>query len=160
MITTTFDLLKAHPFLAGMTDEHLRRLSAWAHGSILHADTRVFEEGSRADRFWLLTDGHVRLETHLPGRGDVTVETLGPGAVLGWSWLYPPFQWHFTATAVELVHAVVVDGPGVRRMCEEDPVLGFELTRRFMRVVVDRLQQTRLRLLDVDAPPEWLTASP
>jgi len=157
MMDTTFDLLKRHPFLDGMPDDQLRRLSVWAHGAILHGGTRVLEEGSRADRFWLILDGQVRLETHLPGPGDVTVETLGPGSVLGWSWLFPPYRWHFSATAADLVHAIVVEGSGIRRLCDEDPAFGYELTRRFMQVVVDRLQQTRMRLLDVYAPPGWLT---
>jgi len=148
MIETTFDLLRPHPFLDGMSDKHVERLARWGHGAILHGGARVFDEGGRADRFWLIIEGRVRLDTHLPGRGDVTVETLGPGSVLGWSWLFEPYRWHFAATADELTHCVVMDGPGVRELCDSDPALGLDLHRRFMRVVVDRLQQTRLRLLD------------
>lgn len=151
MIETTYDLLLAHPFLAGMSPRHVDRLAMWGHPTIVHGGSRVFDESGRADRFWLIIEGHVRLDTHLPGRGDVAVETIGPGTVLGWSWFFPPYRWHFAATATELVHAVVLDGPGVRRLCDEDPALGLDLTRRFMRVVVERLQQTRLRMLDAYA---------
>jgi hypothetical protein len=81
----------------------------------------------------------------------VVVETLGPGAVLGWSWLFPPYQWHFDAYAVETTFAVRMDGFGVRRLCDADHELGYQLIRRFMQVAVDRLQKTRMRLLDLYA---------
>jgi CRP-like cAMP-binding protein len=147
-------LLTAHPFLAGITQERLARLATWARRAPFHAGARVFSEDGHADRFWLIRDGKVRLYTHVPGRGDVEVETLGPDTVLGWSWMFPPYRWHFAAVAVEATLTVELDGPGVRRLCEGDPILGQDLTQRFMRVVVERLQATRARLLDgAPAPP-------
>jgi len=148
VVETTYDLLAKHPFLAGLTAAQLDRLSYWGHGAILHGGMTIFDEGARADRFWLILEGSVRLDTHVPGHGDVTVETLGPGSVLGWSWLFPPYRWHFAATTTGLTHVVVLDGPGIREVCDQDPVLGLELHRRFMHVLVDRLQQTRQRLLE------------
>lgn len=149
MIIKTYDLLAAHPFLDGMPPERLTRLASWGRRSVFHAGTRVFSEGSAADRFWLIRDGHVALDTRLPGHGDAVVETLGPGAVLGWSWFYPPYRWHFGATAVEPTLTVELNGKGVRRLCREDPEIGYELARRFVTVVADRLQATRTRLLDL-----------
>jgi CRP/FNR family transcriptional regulator, cyclic AMP receptor protein len=149
---TAFDLLAAHPFLAGLSEWQLRRLSSFASRSVFHGGNRVIHEGSRADRFWLIEDGRINLDTHLPGSGDVVVETLGPGAVLGWSWLFPPYRWHFGAVAVETTFTLSLDGPGVRNLCESDHEFGYELTNRFMHVVVNRLQSTRLRLLD---QPNW-----
>jgi CRP/FNR family transcriptional regulator, cyclic AMP receptor protein len=146
---TAYDLLSVQPFLAGLTPSQLDKLSFWSKKSMFHAGARLFEEGGRADRFWIIREGHVTLDTHLPGQGEVIVETLGPGTVLGWSWLFPPYRWHFGASAVETTLAVELDGPGVRSMCEHDPVLGQELVRRFMAIVVERLQTTRLRLLDL-----------
>jgi CRP-like cAMP-binding protein len=150
---TAHDLLAAQPFLEGLTDHQLDRLSYWSRKSMFHAGNRVFHEGAPADRFWLLTRGRVNLDTHVPGRGDVVVETLGPGAVLGWSWLFPPYRWHFGAVAVESTFAVSLDGAGVRGLCQQEPILGYELTTRFTRVVVERLQATRLRLLDLYRSP-------
>jgi hypothetical protein len=85
----------------------------------------------------------------VPGRGAVTIDTLGEGDVVGWSWLLPPHKWHFDVEAVELTRAVTFDVRCVRDKFETDPRLGFELLRRFAAVIVDRLQMTRLRLLDV-----------
>ncbi|MGC9664945.1 cyclic nucleotide-binding domain-containing protein [Planosporangium sp. 12N6] len=148
---TAYDLLAAQPFLAGLSEKHLRQLSYAASRAVLPAGGRVFPEGGRADRFWLINRGHVDLVTAVPGRGEVVVETLGPGAVLGWSWLFPPYRWHFGAYAVETTFALRLDAFEVRRLCDADHEVGYQLTRRFMQVVVDRLQATRMRLLDPDA---------
>jgi CRP/FNR family transcriptional regulator, cyclic AMP receptor protein len=150
---TAQDLLAAHPFLVGMTPDEFDRLAAFAHRSQFHAGTRIFSEGGKADRFWLIRDGRVTLDAQVPGRGEVVIESLGPGTVLGWSWLFPPYRWHLGATAVEPTLTVELDGAGVRRLSEDDPVLGYELVRRFIQVVVDRLQATRVRLLEQHEAP-------
>lgn len=146
---TAYDLLSAQPFLDGLAKKQLDRLSYWSKRAVFHSGTRLFEEGGRADRFWLIKEGAVTLDTHLPGRGRVIVETLGPGSVLGWSWLFAPYRWHYGATATETTIAIELDGPGVRELCESDPALGYQLVSRFMEVVVGRLQSTRMRLLDL-----------
>jgi CRP-like cAMP-binding protein len=146
---TAYDLLAAQPFLAGLTRSQLDKMSFWTKKSYFHAGARLFEEGGRADRFWIIREGHVTLDTQLPGRPDTVVETLGPGSILGWSWLFKPYRWHFGASAVETTLALELDGPGVRSLCEHDKELGYELVTRFMGLVVDRLQATRMRLLDL-----------
>ncbi|MFG2041856.1 cyclic nucleotide-binding domain-containing protein [Dactylosporangium sp. NPDC048998] len=153
MITTAFDLLIGHPFLAGMSPQHVERLSRWACRAPFKAGTRIFEENGKAERFWLVRDGHVNLDIRVPGRGDVILETIGPGTVVGWSWLFPPYRWHFGAVTADPVLAIALDGPAVRRLCDADPALGYELTKRFMAVVVERMQATRIRLLDLSQAP-------
>jgi CRP-like cAMP-binding protein len=157
---TTYELLAAHPFLDGLTREQVERLVPWAHRQVFRAGARVFPEGGKADRFWLIRDGRVALDTRLPGGGSVVVETLGAGAVLGWSWLFPPYRWHLGATAMEQTLTVALDGTGVRELCAEDTRIGHELYRRFIQVVVDRLQATRMRLLDLYAAPQPPAARP
>lgn len=143
---TTYELLAAHPFLRGLSARQVDKLSIWGHTTHFHSGTRILAEGGRADRFWLIDDGEVTLTAAVPGRGDVELEVLGPGDVLGWSWLFPPYRWQYTATARGAVHAVVLDGPGVRELCENDQPLGYLLMHRFLNVVIDRLQRTRLEL--------------
>jgi CRP/FNR family transcriptional regulator, cyclic AMP receptor protein len=150
---TAFDQLATQPFLAGLTDHQLDRLAPWSRRALFHSGNRIFYEGSPADRFWLIKSGRVNLDTHIADRGEVVIETLGPGAVLGWSWLFPPYRWHFGAVAVETTMSIELDGPAVRSLCERDPALGYELSIRFMRVMLDRLQATRLRLLDLYRVP-------
>jgi CRP/FNR family transcriptional regulator, cyclic AMP receptor protein len=146
---TVDDMLAAQPFLAGLSPEQMRKLTPWSRTVTFPTGARIFEEGRRADRFWLIRQGRVALETQVPGRGAVVVEDLGRGAVLGWSWLFPPYRWHFSASAVEVTTAIEFDGAAVRELCQREPALGFDLVLRFTEVVVDRLQSTRLRLLDL-----------
>ena len=109
----------------------------------------IFREGDPANTFWLIRHGRVALEVHSPSRGGLAIETLEPGDVLGWSWLFPPDRWHYDARALEDVRAVAVDGACLRGKCDDDPVFGYDMLRRFSAVMVDRLQATRLRLLDI-----------
>ena len=150
---TVADMLASQPFLAGLSSERMHKLAPWSRTVTFPTGARIFDEGRRAERFWLIRQGRVSLETQVPGRGAVVVESLGRGAVLGWSWLFPPYRWHFSATAVETTLAVELDGPGVRDLCERDHDLGYELMSRFVNVVVDRMQTTRLRLLDLYGRP-------
>jgi CRP-like cAMP-binding protein len=150
---TTYDLLSQHPFLAGVAPRHVERLSHWASRAPFHAGTRIFQEHGVAKSFWLIRDGFVNLDIRVPGRGDVTVETIGPGTVLGWSWMFPPYRWHFGAIATEPVLSIALDAEGVRALCEVDTALGYELTKRLAAVVIDRMQASRLRLLDLYQPP-------
>ena len=150
---TTLTELAGHPFLAGLTGEQLDVLRAAARPVRFAPATRIFEEGGPADRFWLLTDGLVHLDTVVPGRGRVIIESLPAGTVLGWSWLFPPYRWAFGAVAAGPVEAFEFDGRAVRACCESDPVLGYELTRRLAHVVAKRLQATRVRLITASSQP-------
>lgn len=141
----TRELLDEHPFLAGLSRRALDRLSAYAHRGLLRPGHQLFVEGGRADRFWLLGDGEVELFLTARGR-RVTIDRLGDGDVLGWSWLFPPYRWHFDAVVLRRTPVVELNGPGVRRLCDEDREVGYELTHRFLDVVVRRMQATRLRL--------------
>jgi CRP-like cAMP-binding protein len=150
---TTYDLISAHPFLAGMSARWLDLLAYRASRSVRLPGHRLFREGAPADRFWLIRQGRVALDLPVPGRGDVVVETLGPDTVVGWSWLFPPYRWHFGAVVMEETLTIQFDAPRVRQLCDNEPALGYELSKRFMAVMLDRLQATRIRLLDLYGPP-------
>ncbi|HEU4421711.1 MAG TPA: Crp/Fnr family transcriptional regulator [Pilimelia sp.] len=146
---TTLDLLAEHPFLGDLPRPWLERLSFQAHPAVRHTGHRLFHENHPAERFWLLRSGRVALDFHVPGRGDVVIDTIGAGSVVGWSWLFPPYRWHFGAVAAEQTAVIEFNATGVRRLLNDDHEFGHELTSRFMSVVMDRLQATRLRLLDL-----------
>jgi CRP-like cAMP-binding protein len=141
----TREILGEHPFVAGLSKSSLDRLSAYAHRGVFRPGQQLFVEGGAADRFWLLGDGEVELSLTVGGRA-VFIDRLGDGDVLGWSWLFPPYRWHFDAVAVRQTSVIECDGPGVRRLCEVDREVGYELTHRFLDIVVRRLQATRMRL--------------
>ena len=152
MTAAPADRVAAHPFLAGLAPGHRDALAAEATAVSFPAGARVFAEGSGADRFWLLESGGVALDMPVPGRGDVVVETLVGPTVLGWSWLYPPYRWHFGAVAREPSVALAFDAGSVRRRCETDPSFGYAVLNLFAPVIIARLQATRLRMLDLYAP--------
>ena len=146
---TMEDVLRDHPLFDGLDSKYVELLAGCGRNVVFHVGEAIARQGSTADCFYLLRHGHVAVQLAVPARGPVTIDTLGEGDVLGWSWLLPPYQWHFDVDAVELTRAVMFDVRCVRDKFETDPRLGFELMRRFAAVIVDRLQVTRLRLLDL-----------
>jgi CRP/FNR family cyclic AMP-dependent transcriptional regulator len=142
-------LIVESPVFRGLDQEELELIAGCGQNVVFAAGERLFREGDQADTFFLVRHGLVALDQDVPNRADVTVETIGPGEIVGWSWLLEPHRWHFTGRAVELVRAVQFDGACLRGKCEEDPALGYALLSRFAGVLVDRLQATRLQLMDV-----------
>jgi CRP/FNR family cyclic AMP-dependent transcriptional regulator len=143
--------LGEHAFLRGMTDRHLAILARACWVAPVRAGHRLFEEGSTAHRFWLLRSGNVALDVHAPGRHKLLIETLGPGDLVGLSWLVPPYEWQFGATAVQDTVTFELNALAVRAACEENAGLGYELLRRVMAAAASRLHATRLRMLDLYA---------
>lgn len=154
--TPPVSIIGAHPFLHGLSGPHVARLAAHARSVRLPARHRLFEEGGTADRFWLIQAGQVALDAVVPGRGRVVIEHLGRGDVVGLSWLFPPHRWGFGAITTQPLQAFEVDGRAVRAECAQDAALNQEITIRFMRVTLHRLQATRSRLLEVSTHPELL----
>jgi CRP/FNR family cyclic AMP-dependent transcriptional regulator len=146
-------LVLESPVFAGLDPKYAARLAGCAQTTGWDDGDMLFREGDPADAFYVVRHGRVALEVFVPGRGTLTVETIELGEVVGWSWLFPPYRWHFDGRAVGSVRAVSVDGACLRSKCDEDPALGYELMRRFSQVMLERLQATRLRLADVYGVP-------
>lgn len=136
-----------HPFLEAMPEPALRALAECAMEARFAAGERIFRQGDPANRFYLILTGRVALETTAGSGAAVPVQDLGPGDVLGWSWLFPPYTWNFDARALEPTEAIFFYGTRLREQCEEDHSLGYELIRRVASVVVERLQATRRELV-------------
>ena len=146
---TVTQLLGEARFFDGLRAETIELVSGCASNVQFDPGTTIFREGEHADAFYLLRQGSVALETYVPARGAVMIETIEAGDVLGWSWLFPPYRWHFDASALTAVRATAFDGKCLRGKCAADPALGYELVSRFAQTLIERLQWTRLRLLDV-----------
>jgi CRP/FNR family cyclic AMP-dependent transcriptional regulator len=147
MIEVTTSALAAHPFLRGMAAGHLDALAPAASDITFPAGYRIFEEGGFASKFWLIQSGHVVLDMDVPGDGRVIIDNAGRGELLGCSWLVPPYRWAFGAVCAGAVEAFEFDASAVRARCAADPVFGYELTGRLIRVIARRLQNTRTRLI-------------
>jgi CRP-like cAMP-binding protein len=144
-------LIGEHAFFAGLESRYLALLVSCASNLRFDGGQMIFREGEDANQFYLIRQGNVAIELHSPTRGSLTVQSLGAGEVLGWSWLVPPYRWRFDGRVVEPTRALALDGKCLRTKCEQDHDLGYELFKRFAQVMTQRLEATRLQLLDVYA---------
>ena len=145
-------LLSRHPFFAGLKPAYLSLIAGCAQNVHFRAGTHLAREGEPANQFFAIRSGRVAIETFVPSRGPVTLQTVGEGEILGWSWLFPPYIWQFDAHAREDVRATAFDGACLRTKCDADPALGYELMKRLARLVSQRLEASRRQLLDVYGP--------
>jgi CRP/FNR family cyclic AMP-dependent transcriptional regulator len=142
-------ILGEHPFLRDLDPRCLKPIAGCASDVSYDAGQMIYREEDDADQFLLILKGKVAIEIFVPGRGPLTIQTIGPGDVLGWSWLFPPYRRQFDARALERTTGVALDGRCLREMVEEDHDLGYELIKRFSQVAVARLRATSRQLLDI-----------
>ena len=142
-------ILQDVPLFQGLTPAQLELIAGCGSNVRFNEGELLFSAGGEADTFYVVRHGSIALETFVPARGAVTIETLEAGEVVGWSWLFPPYRWHFDARALSLVRATSFDGACLRGKCERDTQLGYDLMSRFAQVMIQRMQWTRMRLLDV-----------
>jgi CRP/FNR family cyclic AMP-dependent transcriptional regulator len=142
-------IISKHPFLEGMSPHQLRLLCDCAMPTHFAPNELIFREGDPANRFYLLQSGKVALESQVMGQPKALVQTLGAEDILGWSWLFPPYFWHFDARALEPTEAIFIYGTPLREECESDHELGYELMKRLASVMLKRLQATRWKLLGI-----------
>jgi len=142
-------IVKEHPFFAGVDEAFCKLVCGCAKNVRFEAGQYLFHEGDAAEWFYLLRHGRVALQLTAPGRGAVTFQTVGEGEIVGVSWLIPPYRWSYDAKAMELTRAIAIDATCLRQKCEADHDLGYEMMKRFMPILIQRLQATRLQILDV-----------
>ena len=149
-LKTLEPIIAAHPFFQGLTPAHLALIVGCASNVRFNAGEFVAHQENEANTFYLIRYGHISVELYVPNRGGaVAIQTLGPGDVLGWSWLFPPYTWQFDARAVNLTRAIAFDGHCLRTKCDENYELGYEVMKRFAGLFSQRLSATRLQLLDM-----------
>jgi CRP/FNR family cyclic AMP-dependent transcriptional regulator len=142
-------ILAEHPFVKGLEPQYLQLIVGCASNVRFEEGEYLFREGEEANAFYIIREGIVSVETYAVERGSIVIDTLREGEILGWSWLIPPYHWHFDARALERTRVIALDGKCLRNKCEHDHNLGYELLKRFASVIEERLQATRLRLLDL-----------
>jgi CRP/FNR family transcriptional regulator, cyclic AMP receptor protein len=142
-------IVMEHPFFAGIDKGFGKLAFGCAKNVRFEPGQYIFHDDEVADRFYLLRRGRVALQLFTPARGAVTFHTLGDGDVFGLTWLTPPYRRAYDAKALELTHAIAMDAACLRQKCEADPHLGYELMKRFVRVLFERLNDTQLQILDV-----------
>jgi CRP/FNR family transcriptional regulator, cyclic AMP receptor protein len=142
-------LICEHALFAGMSPDHCKLLGGCARNVRFDKGEYLFREGEPATEFFLIRHGRVALELMAPGYRPIRFLTLNPGEIAGVSWLVPPYRWLYDAQALELMRAVSIDGACLRRKAEENHDFGYEMMKRFMAMLVQRLHAAQLQILDV-----------
>jgi CRP/FNR family cyclic AMP-dependent transcriptional regulator len=139
------------PFFADLDVAYLNVIVGCASNVRFQAGSYVFKEGTPADTFYLLREGKVAVEICAPNRKPIVVSTIGEGEILGWSWLLAPYVWKFHGHALQNVRAIALDGKCLRKKCEENHDLGYEILKRLVQIIERRLDEARFQQVDVYA---------
>ena len=142
-------ILIAHPFFSDLPTRHLELVVGCTSNVRFNSGVLIFHEGEDAGKFYLIREGKVALQITSERRGPLNILTLGEGDILGWSWLFPPYRWKFSAKTIDPTRAFAMDGHCLRDKAEQDHDLGYELLKRFSRVFETRLETMRLQLANV-----------
>ncbi len=136
------DALPEHPLFQGLRDRHRQILAECSMRATFQPGMQVVATGEPANCFYLIVSGRIALET-LGAYSPLRVQSIGPGDVLGWSWLFPPYCWHFNAIAEEPTETIFFYGSRLRQLCDQNHDFGYELFKRMSQILVSRLQTTR-----------------
>ena len=146
--SSLYALIEQQPFFKGLNSGHLKLLTTLALEMNFEAGQAIFAEGSPANRFYLILEGEVVVESEKEDHNVIPIQTLGPGDALGWSWLFPPYSLHFSARAVKPTRMIFFYGTPLREHCEQDHELGFQLMKRIAEVATQSLRATQQRLMN------------
>jgi CRP/FNR family cyclic AMP-dependent transcriptional regulator len=147
-LPSLFDQIARQPFFKGLNAPQLQLLTDSAMEMQFETGQSILEEGSVANRFYLILEGAVVLELQLDAYGAVIpIQTLAPGDIVGWSWLFPPYSVHLGARALTPVKTIFFYGTRLREQCEQDHELGFQLMKRIAEVATQCLQASQQRLV-------------
>lgn len=151
--TSIKDYLSSHAFFSGLDETSAKYLSDSARERQVSKGEALFQQGHRADRFYLVRKGQVAVEVPALMGPALEIQTLGEDQILGWSWLIPPYRWHFLARATQDSEVLEFDGAAILAHCEEDPRFGYELLKRFAALMSERLDASRQKMMDQWNPP-------
>jgi CRP/FNR family transcriptional regulator, cyclic AMP receptor protein len=133
-----------HPMFEGLSVPQVELMASHAFTITARPQERIFKHDTPADRFYIVRDGKVALQVPAIEGEPLTIQTVGAGNVLGWSWLVAPYLWLFDARALVPSVLVAFDGGRLREQCDADPELGYALLRHFARLMAERLNAARL----------------
>lgn len=141
-----------HPIFKGISPEHMAVVAEHAQEVTFNPGVLILQQDANADRFYLIIEGQVALEIPALYGSPINIQSVGPGEVVGWSWLFPPYKLHFDARAEEPTTLIQVDGERLRVRCQEDPRLGYELACHFATLMMQRLDAARRKVMDMYGP--------
>lgn len=147
-------ILKEHAFFKHLKEDAIKFIAGCGSNVVFQPGEVIAHTGESADHFYLIREGKIAIQIYAPEKGAITVQTVGSDDILGWSWLFPPYQWSFDLKVIEKTRAIAMDGKCLREKCESDHELGFQLMKKFSYVMVKRLEATRMQILDIYQAPK------
>jgi len=141
--------LKEHTFCKDFTRDQVDVIASLSTWRDFQTNEVIFRTGDPSDKFFMVFSGHISIAVFLSDRGTTAIETIGEGDILGWSWFSPPYQWRFSAMALEETGAIAVNGKALREICEKDHALGYQILKKLILVYTQRLEMARSQILDL-----------
>lgn len=146
---TLESIVAKHPFFEGLDQSYLELITGCASNHVIKGGEFLFEEGKEADHFYVIREGTLRLLVQMPAAGEIVLQTIHSGEIVGWSWLFQPYRWHFSGRAATELRILAFDAACLRQKCDSDTGFGYEFMKRFSRIMMERLQASQLRLIDL-----------
>ena len=138
-------------FGSDLAPETQQRLASLGTLADFAPDEVILEEGEDTREMGILISGRLALRTLVPGRGPVTILSVEPGDIFGWSAVFANASAQSTVVAAEASRALVIDGAKLREALKQDHALAASLYPRVLAAVARRLRATRFQLLDLFA---------
>ena len=143
-----YNLIAQQPFFEELSTSHLQLLAKSAMKMQFEPGRQIFHEGEPSNRFYLILEGKVEVESESEKDNKVSVGTLGPGDGLGWSWLFPPHYAQFSIRAIEPTKTIFFYGTRLQQQCEDDHDFGYELMKRFAKEAIKNLKSIQQILVE------------
>jgi len=141
--------LEKHPFFQDLPHEDLDLIAGCCSNQVFKPGEMIGREGEPANHFFLIREGQAHIQIFIPNQGEVTIQTVGPGDIIGWSWLFPPYKWSFDVKSVDTTRTIAMDGRCLRKKCDENPAFGYPMMKKFAQVMIQRLKAARIQVLDI-----------
>lgn len=141
-------IISGNTYFKALDEKHLDFLVKNSNLIEYKAEDFIFSFRDEAKYFYLISKGLVTLQMFSHEKGSIALEEIKAGEILGWSWLNPPFTWRFDAYSNIDTELIVFDGEAIRTKMEKDTKFGYFIQKIFIHIIAERLQSTRLRLLE------------
>ena len=138
-----------HPFFQGLDSQLIQEAARLARERRFDTGEMIVRDGDPAASFYLVYHGKVALEVASAEKPHLTIQTVGPGEVLGWSWLVPPYLWRLDARALKPTQVLAIDGKAFREALAVHPEQGYQFLVRLLPIIAQRLENTQIQLLDI-----------
>ena len=143
------EVISTQPFFKGLDDQYLKLFAGCASNKMFKEGEFLLTENKPSTQFFIIEEGKAVIEVFAGNKGTIRVQTLSDGDLVGWSWLFPPYKNQFDAMALSLTKVIAFEGSCLQKKCKDDYKFGYEMLRRMTAVIIDRLRNTRLQLIDI-----------